>query len=727
MNEETGQAGLNEKILDAFLEEMLTEQHPPDLTERIRNAWLAEQAALRNNSSAAPLPELVASRPVRPGMAAAVGEVLESSTNSRTQSGKSTVQHRKDLKRKRLERNRIFGSCLALTATGLLAFMGWKILGPDGFPPNAAPQQVAVDGAALSPKKQADTTPQVADNSQAQAASDLPTTPGEAIDIDDLPFQQPAPLVAKSSENAAKEDLRVTPLPTSQIVAHIDSRFEGLWQELGVTPRERLHDRQLFTKFFSALGADEALINSVASTLPTEKDSNTPETWLAQTLARPPLAELLAERWIRRWFSSSPANFESPSVAALEQQMVGRITGHQPWNGVVVDLFGQELEEDSSSYAFVKSFAGGGNHRLTQRIGKHFLNTNLGCVRCHDPRLGKEPNSELVQQESYWSLLAMFNGIETEGARRRNRDVVDNQSTLFADQSPKVFYDLLDGHLRSAEAALPDGTQWRTPQNQLPRKALAEWVAKSPYMDQATVNSAWEILTGRPLVPQVRDVEVVGLETRQALLSTLAGQYRAHNRDLTELLGWIAASQVFARSPTELSQLEWLDASEAELEKLKLAELVFAAAPAASPAPRNLEETLTIALQWRGGHAQQDRSALAQFGPSPATDKKNSKNNKNAPEQSQGSSAGASVMPPIDFAISSNRPTPRELEYIQKLLSSQRLSWEQRVEHIVGLNLDYSANEQVRQLANRLLQEHSGNAEAALLDLLWAVDSARGN
>jgi hypothetical protein len=52
------------------------------------------------------------------------------------------------------------------------------------------------------------------------------------------------------------------------------------------------------------------------------------------------------------------------------------------------------------------------------------------------------------------------------------------------------------------------------------------------------------------------------------------------------------------------------------------------------------------------------------------------------------------------------------------------LSWEQRVDHIVALSIHQAPTGRVKQLAKQLLQRHNGDAQAAMLDLLWAVRSS---
>jgi hypothetical protein len=388
------------------------------------------------------------------------------------------------------------------------------------------------------------------------------------------------------------------------------------------------------------------------------------------------------------------------------------MNSEKQWNVVVAELIGGELNENSLANQFLSLLAGGENHRLVECIGKNFLNQQIACMRCH-----KRPDSDNLpenQQSAYWSLVALFKGIETQGPGKL---IKDRQPELFANSvskqsEPSVYFELPSGVLKQAFALLPNGQDWHTFAVAVPRASLGKWVGDSDELDRAAVNTAWQLVFGRPLVPLVPSVDVVGLDQRQQILDFLAQQFDAAGHDLEQLVGWIVSSRSFASQPSSISRDQWIDTNDEQLGSRQLADLVFAtgAQPTTTPVRKRLQDNLNFVVQWR---ASKPNTLLAQRAQLEPGKKAIQRNKPDAPFSS-------------NFAIHGLRHTTAEQAYVDRILRAEKLTWAARVQHVVSLSSMGLANDDGLQFsAKELLQHHSGDAKSALLDLLWAVQASQ--
>jgi hypothetical protein len=582
--------------------------------------------------------------------------------------------------------------------------------------------------------------------------ADLPI---ETVDIGDLPFEDSAGSQLAEQRNAeATLGSPIAPLTPDEIVEQIDSQLAAIWQAVDVVPTPRLGAEVLAQKLSFVLTGKPDIVpdnerTNNRSTSPTESTilASRVERYLASSEFASTWSKNFVQQWIER--SSLP-----PNAAAVEQ-LTGRIAEQiakgQAWNQIAINLIGGSLSGKVSTEAspseaptnsrsdssraetetsiFMAALAGNGNHRLLERIGESFLDANLNCIRCHDAREPRRSIAATELQENYWGLIALLNGIDASGtAVQGSRILIDKQREWIAsNRSEYVYFDLLDGRLQAAQPVLPNGQDWRSIQSaSTPREALANWIGQSPLLARATVNQVWRMIYGRELVPLVLGVENVALDSREQLQEFLAGQFVAHGSDLRQLVGWIARSDGFARMPLALSQAEWLDSDEQTLAKLQRADLVFAhGAISNAVASQPLESTLLAVLDWNESgvisFSNSRAATLAQT--APTQNGAGSKRNGN-PGNAARNSGEPSKLPTTDYLLHGEQHTSAEVEFVDRLLNSTRLSWEQRVDHIVALSIHQAPTGRVKQLAKQLLQRHNGDAQAAMLDLLWAVRSS---
>jgi hypothetical protein len=390
-------------------------------------------------------------------------------------------------------------------------------------------------------------------------------------------------------------------------------------------------------------------------------------------------------------------------VEQLEQLVASGIADGQPWNEVVSKVIAGDV--------LVTAFAGNGNHRLASHLSGAFMDSSLGCVRCHEAK----GRGVATSQEQYWSLVAMLMGLDVRSDEKSNvRLAIDNQTEVFAEtKKPSLFFDRPDGTLEAVKFVLPDGQPWRSVgAAKTPRAALAKWIGESNQSDQAIVNQVWQIALGRPLVASNTLVDDFGLSERAELQQLLAQQFRAHGRSLSQLVGWVVRSDAFARDSIAVDRNRWLQATERDIENWHLTEMTFAARTSLGEqaVKGGLENSLAAAVKWNQPASEVGASILAQ----PSLDPKSKPK---TPIKSD------VVMPSPGYAIHRGRLSQDQQTYVAGLVASEKLTWDQKVEHIVTLSPKLTASAGVKRLSEELLKS-LGDPKAALTELMWAVQNA---
>ena len=649
-------------------------------------------------------------------------------------------------------------------------------------PPLASPAQPAADSASpslASGSPASSNSAERATNSPAVAASSPQTPASTKESIAQFPLDR-HPGASRSPRADALQvgtgdsptEVVASVLDSHQIVAQIDQRLAHVWQELSVTPSPKMSELQRAQK-----------VSLVLTGLPPSGIAGDLDALISEATASLPFARQWADQFVGVWLAGSNLPADDARVQTLKKHFAEYIYEGRPWNATALELLGgplsvsppaggglenglenglvntaQSLAKSAEpptpgaglnpiASAFVSALAGDGNHRLVSHIGTNFLDVDLACARCHDVNssslaarwsdtaLDAEPAAG--RQAMYWSLTAMLQGVDAIAAEGGQRIVVDRQSELLAaGKQLTAYYDLIDGRLQAAEPRLPNGQPWEMMVGaDVPRQALAEWLSQSPAMDEATVNQVWCMIFGQPLVsrtpvslnkPTADEVLATGLQSAESqqreLLELLSTQFRAHGHDLKQLVAWVVRSDAFRRQLTRPTHAQWLAASQDELRQWQITRASFAsgAKPADAANNRSLETSLTLILQWRERSSTGAETALAQpvpnFAAIPTLE--------TVLQAPASTAAGSMDSSPADESKDRLRLTPpsaAELAFVDRLLTSQRLSWEDCVEHIVCLTPELLPDNRIQVLADELLRQHKGDARAALLDLLWAV------
>ncbi|MCC6508850.1 MAG: DUF1549 domain-containing protein, partial [Pirellulaceae bacterium] len=527
---------------------------------------------------------------------------------------------------------------------------------------------------------------------------------GEELSLENLPF------------NAQPKQLEVTPdvpkptrvavrLSDAEVAAAVDAQFEKLWQSQQLDVKPSVAREEVLVRMSAVLvdqPASETIEPTAAVAEKLVRTATFAEHW----------ADRIAEYWLR---GTSAADRQDAAGQALRSYLAQQIVARRPWNEVVADLINSPPDQPSS--AFLASLAGGDNHRLAGRVGSALLDEALACARCHDA----SDNGRVISmdQDEYWSLVALFTGVdgqaakvaaakadeEQSGSPKAHRILLDKQPQLFAEgKSPGVFFDRPDGRLQAAGFRLPGGDNWRTLGGvRTPRESLARWMATTAVTDQAAVNLAWRLVFGRPLVAQHATLDGEGLTERREILITLSEQFQAHDRDMARLVSWLVTTRPFALQGLDVDRTRWLVANEVEIDRWNKTATNFAAfVPTQVQRLPTLELALASVDRWSDSRDQR-RATLAQ----PTPDMVKIKTPTVKPE----------LEPSATYLIRSLQPTPAQSEFIDRLVAS-KLSWIQQVDHIAGLVGESAGNARLHRAAQQILEAKNGDRSAALFQLL---------
>ena len=658
--------GNQERIIDSFLEEMLTNQHPPDLTEQI-------QARLRAELGPERFQQLSSAKLGSKSINGRGSRTTRSSVSSWTS---------------------VSVAGLTLAAGLMLALALWKYW-PTAAPTDTTQQaQVQPVPSVPNPAKPEAPAPQIVVTPKPK---ELPL-PFDRMANDPLPFSPEAPLPELASRPPAAAP--VAALAEPAIVRAIDERFAKLWESQGISVADPLDKDQWITQV--------ALRLSGATHSPASFDS--PQELSQKLVSTATFAESFADRIASYWLKgTAEADPKHPAGKQLRSYLAQQIVAKKPWNEVLSSLINNSPDQPQA--VWLAALAGGGNHRLAARIGSLMLDEALACARCHDA----SDNGRVVSmdQDDYWSLVAIFYGIDGKASKPNEssptvRQLVDNQPHLFeGSKLPGVYFDRPDGRVQAARYRLPGGDNWRTMENtQTPRESLALWMNRSSITDQASVNLAWRLVFGRPLVAQHAALDGEGYSQRREILAMLAEQFQAHNRDMGKLVTWIVSSRPFAGDTLAVDRSRWLTASDDEIVHWSNAAANFAVRlpdESANSPLRNLESALARIDKWSGSPDDR-RSTLAQPNSSSVSKPK-------AVIKAQDSE------PLVGYLIHSVKPNHAQSLFINRLVKS-KLNWHQQVDHIAGLVGEPAGNARLHSQAQKILDAKDGDRAAALFQLL---------
>jgi hypothetical protein len=243
-----------------------------------------------------------------------------------------------------------------------------------------------------------------------------------------------------------------------------------------------------------------------------------------------------ADYWAERLARAFVGTEDGPFLVFRRRRFVSWLSDEllrgRPYDQVVRALIADEgLWTDQPATNFVtvtydKEAKRPDAERLAARVSRAFLGARLDCAQCHD-----HPFQPWKRRD--FQGLAAFFGQVNSGLTGIRDGTGDYQVTNRKTNTPET---IAPGVPFLPELLPRDGSR---------RGQLARWVTdpRNPNLARATVNRAWALLFGRPLVEPVDDLAGAGDPPR--VLELLADDFVAHGYDLRRLIAAIAATEAF--------------------------------------------------------------------------------------------------------------------------------------------------------------------------------------
>lgn len=347
------------------------------------------------------------------------------------------------------------------------------------------------------------------------------------------------------------------PRPTpASLAAWLDTTFDGLWKQAGVTAAPRADDATFLRRATLDLVGTIPPVPQTREFL-ADRSPDKRQKLIARLLADPRYPQHWARVWRRIMVpSSSPqANLAGLLEPWLKKQLAERVGYDQLARNLLVASGGYQ---DGSPVMFYLA-AGNEPPLVAAAFSRVFLGVRIGCAQCHNHPFAS------WKRDDFWGMAAFFAGTNTTG-RFTYQVQDDKRSKIKAPDSNKEY-----------RARLLDGTDPKIPADALPRAVLGQWMTapKNPYFAATAVNRVWQQLLGKALTTSVDDLDQATQQERAQVLDELAARFVAAGYDLRWLIEGICQSKVYQLASERVSPGENNELFTAMSLKVLSAEQVF--------------------------------------------------------------------------------------------------------------------------------------------------------
>jgi hypothetical protein len=333
-------------------------------------------------------------------------------------------------------------------------------------------------------------------------------------------------------------------------VDKVDAEFAKQWDEAKVKPANPAPDMIVARRM--ALG----LMGTVPSLEEIRQFEALPDGerlpwWLDHILQDQRFADYFGERLARAFVGTEQGPFIFFRRRRFVTWLSEQIAADKRYDAIVREIIaGTGLWTDKPATNFVSVTAQQDKKnepdpvRLAGRVTRGFLGLRLDCAQCHNHPFANWKQTDFEGLSAFFGQTHItFKGVQDGDGEYQVDDKKRNETRVV---EPKVPF---------AKGLLPDdGTR---------RQRLAGWVThpKNPYFARAAVNRVWAVMTGRPLVEPVDNLEPDG--PVPPALQVLADDFVAHDFDLRRLIRVIAATRVFRLDsaadpePGEIEEKAW--------------------------------------------------------------------------------------------------------------------------------------------------------------------------
>ena len=551
-----------EPIIDALLEELLGDQQPPDLTQKILEA---HEASLDSSID--------------------VGRVAPSPTNS----GPSDLDSHPTIrpavtsrKKRRSNANRWQG--WASAAVVLIAAVGFYAWVQATSQPQLAKQKTvapnaSTDVASDEPQPQDDEAfnqeAYFPDGPSTQiAATDSSTEPNQAV-IPEIGLPN-ATDVAVTADDADpfdspefnREIQLLDTLSDSKLVSTINRDLSKKWKLASWETTGAISDRQWFYRSFRFLLGRAPKADEMG--------------WFQRSLDREAAVDkmLVSSMFQRRWakflsnvFVGNTSNSNPVEEPVFEEYLEQSLAEDKSYDQLAFELLTaagsdkpgeadfnpatnfllahQQIEWTPSGQKMPYNRIG-----VTEKVAQVFLGKQLQCARCHD--------HNGITQDQYYQMVSFFTQLRSDNGRKGEVSKILNGDYPGSD-SKRPNYDEADvfftrhriGETESNAIGVSvyprflDGREVPSPSGRIRdinrREELAKLIVTSDAFSEAFVNRVWDEALGYGFTQPIDDMGTHNPPTHPELLQTLSENFRNSGFDIKPLLKWIVLSQAFDR------------------------------------------------------------------------------------------------------------------------------------------------------------------------------------
>lgn len=338
-------------------------------------------------------------------------------------------------------------------------------------------------------------------------------------------------------------------------VVQVDAALERDWDERHVQPAPPADELTVARRMSLALAGTIPSLEEIRAL--EQQPAEQRVAWhLAGLLEDRRSSDYVAERLARALVGVEDGPFLIYRRRRFVSWLADQLHENRPYDAIVRDVVsssGLWTDQPATNFITVTIKPDQKNapdeNALAARVSRAFLGVRLDCAECHDHPFRQ------WKQTDFQSLAAFFS--QTHQSFTGIRD----------EPGPLEVEERLSGKRKAVEPAVPFHREL-LPADGVARQRLAAWITHpgNEAFERATVNRAWAILFGRPLVEPIDDLAPPVDPSRKArdtgdgsvresswdtgrdepaVLAVLAEDFTAHGCDLRRLLSVIASTEAF--------------------------------------------------------------------------------------------------------------------------------------------------------------------------------------
>lgn len=730
-----------DRILEVCLEELLSGQAPPDLTDRVIRAAEARRASANGahgqRSVAVSPPPAGAGQAAggggsthAPGVAAPTTPVRPLVAVDAPTSVAARLQRRR--------RSYLPLALIAVVAASIVVAVGiaWNTFGDKGAPLANTPSAPKAPG---QPPRVADKTPADGENPSEAAPRVVDGGPADPeMDDSEMNPGGEGPIIHRIRPSVADTDAvengsSGSPPPTlntpdSEVVAFINEQIRDAWKAAAVSPSPVAEDTEWCRRvYLDLLGRIPSITELQAYASNRSKDKK--EKLVDELLTSDRYAEEYARNWTTVWTnvligrSGGTGNNSLANREGMQQYLRRSFQRNKPYDKMVTELVtaegsGRPGDEDyNGAVNFLVDNLRDDATTATAKTARHFLGMQVQCTQCHN-----HPFNDWKQNQ-FWELNAFFRQARAsrsgdgQMAGGRLRDVDFAGETGRNPGKAEIYYELRNGTAASALPVFVDGTPIRDPSGRVAqvrrREELAKLIVASPYFGQAIVNRMWAHFLGHGFTKPIDDIGPHNPFTHQELVTRLGTEFTGNGNDLKRLMRWIVLSEPYSLSSVYGNRYKNVNDDPSIGAKPLFSHFYLRQMEA-----EQLYQSLLVATEaekTQGSYEEQEKIKaewLAQFTIAFGTDEGDEATTFNGTVPQVLMMMNGEL---VDRAVN-NEPG----SFLHRIVyeSANRA---QSLEHLYLAALGRKPTRQEIQAANDLLDARGGDAGAAMQDVFWAL------